>query len=145
MFDLGGTKNADIVRMACHPSKGGSVLDQFYLFGNASHEKMSDYCKTVLQYHNPAQPSTPSTTPKNNAGEGNKETDSDKDDDKSDFSVIAINVEDVTQCVMSDCKDVCDGCSVNFYHNKILEDDIFAPNSIKASNISPSSSNQTCN
>ena len=50
-----------------------------------------------------------------------------KDDENSasEYGVLVLAQTDYKDCEMTDCGDLCDGCSIRIYHNYIDEDEFF--------------------
>ena len=96
-------ENADsitsTVDFACQPSIEGRLLGRFYLINQTTQEQ-SDMRSCKTVF------------------EGNRDLQND--------SLIQ---GDYKICEMSDCGDLCDGCTIRFYHNSIGEDDFFAEQS----------------
>ena len=96
-------ENADYITsavdVACQPSIGGRLLGKFYLI-NETNKVEGDM--------------------------GSCKTVLESNHDLQNDSLV---LGDYKMCEMSDCGDLCDGCSIRFYHNSIGEDDFFAEQS----------------
>ena len=92
------------IHIACQPSsKAGRLRENFYLINGNNKE---DYCKVVLEEYD-------------NSTKGNGS-------DPAAIEVLVLEEKDYNFCELSDCGDLCDGCSIRFYHNSIDEDEFFA-------------------
>ena len=125
MFSFIGTKkDASIVRVGCQPSRNGTLLDDVYLLNKPDQDHTENYCATTMTMIDNEQNCTQGFGVRSDTGDNTCSTDI----HYSSFTVKGENAQnDLIQCTMKDCGDVCDGCDIEFYHNTIDRDEIFNP------------------
>ena len=101
-----GDDITNIVHVACQPSIDGRYLENFHLMKDHEEDESNMlYCKSVLEKLRNLENS--------NGSEPNTD------------QVLTLAQDSYKVCEISDCGDLCDGCTIRFYHNSMDEDEFF--------------------